>query len=318
MGHISYASADPRFGRKFTITSLIILSLVILLSTYVHHFKPEILSVPSNTDVSTWKMTPFEKTWIYDRMNDTEREKVRKEGVPGTDFLTMLIYEVLAFFGAWLCFSHARKHYSLWMATAFLLGSFIFTGIQETLMILSGRFWMGGGLVDPNVWGSYWFPQGIFWFLETPVWVCLCWFLIAYSCVTVAGKVFPRMGLGWRALTGGLIAMVIDLWEDPVLTSPEFMKWIWAKGDNVGILGIPHGNFIGWFFLIFVFAILWERYLPRFEKRWGGWTGMVAFLLLLLCANIAILTILITWGGIANSLFPLPAGLHIPPHYCPE
>ena len=310
---LSYVSADPKFGRKFTAISLSILTIIIVFSTCLHHFKPEILQVPSNTDVSSWKMTPFEQTWIYDRMNDAEREKVRSEGIPGTDIFSLLLYEMLALFGSWLCFVHARKHYSLWMATAFLIGSFVFTGIQETMMILSGRFWMGGGQVNPTVWGSYWFPQGLLWFLETPVWVCLCWFLIAYSCVTVAGKVFSGIGLWGRAFAGGLIAMIIDLWEDPVLTSPEHMKWIWAKGDHVGILGIPHCNFIGWFFLIFVFAILWESYLPRFEKRLGGWRGMVAFLSLLLCANFIILAILLTWGSIANSLFPLPGGLHIPP-----
>ena len=313
MGKMDYNSADPQFGKKFTIVSLSILLAVILFSTYLHFCRPDILRVPSNTDISSWKSTPFEHTWVYDRMNDAERERLRREGVPGTDLTTMLIYEILSIFGAWLCFAHARKHYSLWMATAFLIGSFVFTGVQETMMILSGRFWMGGGQIDPNCWGSYWFPQGLLWFLETPVWVCLCWFLIAYSCVTVAGKVFPRMGLAGRAFAGGMIAMVIDLWEDPVLTSPEHMKWIWAKGDNVGILGIPHGNFIGWFFLIFWFAILWERFLPRFEKRLGGWKGMIAFLALLLCSNVVILSILIGWGATANALFPLPEGLHIPP-----
>lgn len=311
--NVAFASSDRQFGKKFTVVALSLLMAVILFSTYLHHFRPDVLKVPSNTDVSTWKMTPLEKTWIYDRMTEGERETIRKNGVPGTDAFHLLLYELLSLFGAWMCFVHARKHYSLWMATAFLVGSFVFTGVQETLMILSGRFWMGGGLVDPNVWGSYWFPQGILWFLETPVWVCLCWFLIAYSCVTVAGKVFPRAGLWSRAFVGGMIAMVIDLWEDPVLTSPEHMKWIWAKGDHVGILGIPHGNFIGWFFLIFVFAILWEKYLPVFEKRLGGWGGMTAFMVLLLCCNVIILTILITWGGIANQLFPLPEGLHIPP-----
>jgi hypothetical protein len=40
---------------------------------------------------------------------------------------------------------------------------------------------------------------------------------------------------------------------------------------------------------------------------------MTAFMVLLLCCNVIILTILITWGGIANQLFPLPEGLNIPP-----
>ncbi|MCD6570673.1 MAG: hypothetical protein J7L53_08240 [Deltaproteobacteria bacterium] len=233
------------------------------------------------------------------------------EGIPGTDIFSLLLYEILSFIGAWLCFFHARKHYSLTMASWFLIGSFIFTGLQETFMILTGRFWMGGGAVDPDVWGSYWFPTGLFWFFETPVWVCLCWFLIAYSCVWVSGKVFPKMNLWPRALIGGLIAMGIDLWEDPVNTSPEIMKWVWAKGDGIGILGIPHGNFLGWFFLIFWFAILWEKYLPLFTKKWGLKKGSLAFVLLILVSNIAILAILVGEGSIVNAI--LPQGLLIPP-----
>lgn len=293
--------------------SFSILVLIIVFSTYLHHFRPEILNVPSNSDISTWTNTPLEKTWIYERMTEADKAKMRSEGVPGTGFLTILVYDLLSALGVWLCFVHARKHHGLWMATCFMVGSFVFTGIQETIMILTGRFWMGAGKVDPTVWGSYWFPQGLLWFFETPVWVCLCWFLIAYSCVWVAGKVFPNMNLWGRAVLGGLTAMVIDLWEDPVLTSPEIMKWVWAKGDHVSVFDIPHSNFLGWFFLIFVFAIVWERYLPRFEKKWGGWKGSFAFIILLLCANILILSILLIWGTIANVLFPLPEGLHLPP-----
>jgi hypothetical protein len=246
-------------------------------------------------------------------MTEAEKQKIRSVGIPGTDIGTLLLYDILAALGVWLCFAHARKHYSLWMATCFLVGSFVFTGVQETLMILTGRFWMGGGKIDPTVWGSYWFTQGLLWFFETPFWVCLCWFIIAYSCVWVAGKVFPNAGLWGRAAAGGLTAMIIDLWVDPVLTSPEIMKWIWAKGDHVSIFNIPHCNFWGWFLLIFVFTVLWEKYLPRFETKWGGWKGSIAFICLLLCADILVLTLLIGWGGIMNAVFPLPEGLRLPP-----
>ncbi|MBN1636564.1 MAG: carotenoid biosynthesis protein [Deltaproteobacteria bacterium] len=311
MSHAYNVSASVDFDRKFSIIAFGLLIAVIIFSTYLHHFQPHILNVPSNTNVASWKMTPIEHTWIYDRMNAAELEKVKTQGIPGTDFFTMLVYLGLSLFGTYLCFSHAKKHYSYRMAALFLIGSFIFTGLQETLMILSGRFWMGGGQIDPNVWGSYWFPQGLLWFFETPVWVCLCWFIIAYSCVWVAKQVFPALPLWSRALIGGLTAMVIDLWEDPVLTSPEHMKWIWAKGDHIGILGIPHGNFLGWFFLIFWFVILWEKYLPLCEKRRGAGKGTLAFVGLILISNIIVLAILIIEGHIMIRVFP--QGLHIPP-----
>jgi len=297
--------------KKFIVIAFCILALVIAISSYLHHFRPQVLQVPDNKDISSWTMPPFEKTWIYDRMNEHERVKVLNEGIPGTDFFTLLWYEVLTIIGACLCFIHARKYYGTTMASCFLLGSFIFTGLQESIMILTGRFWTGGGQIDPTVWGSYWFPQHLFSFIEAPVWICLCWFIIAYSCVWVAGKIFPNLRLWVRAFIGALIAVFIDLWLDPVLTSPEHMKWIWAKGDHIGILGIPHGNFSGWFFLIFIFAILWEKYLPRFIDTYGIVKGGFSFLAMILCSNFFVFTFLIAWGAAANTIFVTE--LHIPP-----
>jgi len=98
--------------------------------------------------------------------------------------------------------------------------------------------------------------------------------------------------------------MGIDFWEDPVLTSPEIMNWVWGKGDPIRILGIPHGNFLGWFFLIFVFAVIWEL-LSRIEERWGRAKVSLFFLLLLPVGDVVVFLILVLWGTfVGNVLFP--------------
>ncbi|MCD6570671.1 MAG: carotenoid biosynthesis protein [Deltaproteobacteria bacterium] len=308
---VPVAQPNPEFDRKFAFVAYGLLIIAIIFFTYLHYYQPQVLHVPSNVDISTWENPTFEQTCIYDRMTEAEKEKIRSKGIPGTDISSLLLYGILSIMGVILCFLHARRHYGLWMASCFLIGSFIFTGLQESLIILSGRFVWGGGAVDPYVFGTYWFPTSGLWFIETPVWVCLCWFLIAYSCVWTSGKVFPKMRLWPRALIGGLIAMGIDLWMDPVLTSPEIMKWVWAKGPSILIFGIPYSNFLGWFFLIFVFAILWE-WLPRLEKRWGRAKASINFLLIVLIADIAVLAALLISGTIINALFRAQ-GLIIPP-----
>jgi uncharacterized membrane protein len=305
----SRAGVIPEFDRKFVWATCLLLAGAIALSTYLHYGRPEVLGVPSNQDVSLWQSPTLEQTCVYQRMSPAERDKLRNEGIPGGTG-ELILYEVLSIFGAWLCFAHARRHYSLWMATCFLIGSFVYTGVEESMMILTGRA-TGGGRLDPTVFGTYWFPKGILWFIETPVWVCTCWFLIAYSCVWVAGKVFPRMNPWGRAALGGLIAMVIDLWEDPVLTSPEMMNWIWGKGDHIRFLGIPHGNFLGWFLLIFAFAVFWE-YLPRLEKRWGRARASLFFILILPAGDIAVFLTLVIWGSFVNKVV-FPGGVQWPP-----
>jgi hypothetical protein len=44
---LTYVSADPQFGKKFTIISFVILSVVIIFSTYLHYAKQEGLHIPS-------------------------------------------------------------------------------------------------------------------------------------------------------------------------------------------------------------------------------------------------------------------------------
>ena len=305
--------------RKLIFAMYFILVLVIAGSTYLHHFQPQILQVPYNKNVSEWKNPAFNQSLIYERMTSGERQRVLADGVPqGTDILFQSIVDIGLIFSGFLCYFHARRHYGDWMASCFLIGSVIFTGIQESIWILSGRYLGGIFSFAPGgkLLGTYWFTKGVLWFIETPMFACLGWFVIAYSCVWIAGIVFPKLGLWGRATVGGLIAMGLDLWTDPVCTSPEIMNWVWAKGDFVLFLGIPIYNFIAWFFLIFLFAILWEK-LPELKERYDKNSSMIMFLSIC-CFSPFIIAIFIfgVWFGIAGNIFStlgITSVIQIPP-----
>jgi hypothetical protein len=309
------SSQSPHFNKRFGYAAYGLLVLVIVCTTYLHHFQPQVFRVPSNTNVSSWQSPPFEQTLIYDRITGGEKEKLNQEGVVwGTPwlvaFLSLDFWMILL---GILCFLHALKYFGFWMASCFFIGSFVFTGIQESMWIIPGRL-LSGSITNPIgdvVWGSYWFTKAGFWFFETPVGACLVWFCVAYSCVMTAGKVFPKMGLWGRAIVGGLIAMGIDMWLDPVQTSPEIMNWVWAKADFFLFFGIPMYNFIGWFLLITIFAIIWEK-LPAWEKRWGTTGATIRFLPILLIADVVVQsTIIIFWFVICGNLFSLVGVTHI-------
>ena len=302
---VAFAPPDPSFDKKFGAIAFGLLLLVILGSTYLHFFQPHVLQVPDNTDIGGWTRPAFEHTVIYDRLTKGERAKLLAEGVPQGDdllfqFFVMDLFTILL---GWICFRHAMKYFGFWMASCFLIGSFVFTGLEESMWILLGRFQpetTSSPLGEP-VYGTYWFTKGALWFLETPVTACIGWFFLAYSCVLVAGKVFPRMGLMGRATVGGLIAMGIDLWMDPIATSARLMNWVWAKGDILLVLGIPHTNFVGWFLLIFLFAIFWEK-LPRFEQRWGRAKATAIFYGIIFLTEIAILVFFMVWISILGNV----------------
>ncbi len=277
-------------GKVWIYTAYIILFTVILISTYLHHSQPQILNVPSNSNVSLWDSPKFEDSRIYERMTEKEKDTVRSEGIPNSSISSQFIGDIVTILLALLCFLHARKHYGLWLASCFFIGSFVFTGLEESMWILTERFF--GHSID--VLGGYWFTRGGFWFIEAPVSACLGWFFLAYACVMTAGKIFPNMGVIARAAIGSLIAMTIDLWLDPVVTSPEILSWVWAKGDPLVIFGIPHTNFVGWFLLIFLFAIFWEN-LPVMENKWGRVKAGNLFFVILFATEVAILIFFFAW-----------------------
>jgi len=268
------------------------LAVSTLFFTVLHHGFPQVLDVPSN------------------------------EGIPFTDYPTMFILDLIPFVLAWLCFHHAWRRLGLYRAMIFLGGSFVFTGIEESMWILLGRYTqelqaalpsaqdavLGNG--SPQVTGTYYFTRGFFWFIETPLLACLGWFFVAYSCVYVADLILPRARVGWRAVVGGLLAMNLDLWLDPVQTHATFKSWIWAQADMINIFSIPLSNFMGWFLLIFLFALVFER-LPNMEKRWGPVKAALYFYGILFALEIGILIFFGIYGSLAMRLIPEPVNFTI-------
>jgi hypothetical protein len=297
-----FAPANPSYDKKFSYIAYGIVILILIFSTYLHHVHPQVLRVPNNMDVSSWQKPTFEQSTIYDRMTEEEKAKVLAEGIPqGDDLVAQFIGDLFTIAMCIICVIHARKYYGWWMASCFLIGSFVFTGLEETMWILFGRFMPQtlNAFGDPT-YGTYWFTKGFFWFFETPIAACIGWFFIAYSCVLIAGKVFPKLNLWVRATVGGLIAMTIDLWVDPSITSPESMAWVWAKGDALVLFGIPHSNFVGWFLLIFLFAIFWEK-LPLMEAKWGRKKATIYFFITIFLAELCILVFFILWLPLLGS-----------------
>ena len=295
----AFTTSTPEFEKKCSIIGFGVLIAVLSIFTYIHFGHPTVFNVPDSGDVSTWQHPTFEQSLIYERMTPEERQKVYQNGIPthiknptigqsiGGAFFSFGIYGLFCV----LCFLHARKHFGLLMASCFFLGSFVFTGMEETLFILFGRFF-GGSFHNPLgevFYGTYWFTfPGKIWLLECPGEACFGWFIWAYPSVWIAGKVFPKMPLAVRAIAGGLIAMTIDLWLDPVATSPESMNWVWAKGDSIVIFGIPLYNFMGWFLLITIFAVLWEK-LPAMQEKWGPERGTINFFIIIFIFNLLVM-----------------------------
>jgi len=241
------------------------LGLATLVFSLLHHFLPEVFNVPEN------------------------------RGVPLSSYPEMLAKDLMTVFFAALCFLHSLRALGWFRTTLFFMGSFVFTGLQESVWILFGRFELVGA--------SYYFPKGIFWFFETPVSACLGWYYLAYSTMLVAGYLLRSSSILGRAALAGALAVDFDLWIDPLATQPETMNWVWLSKEPLRIFSIPSTNFAGWFLLIFVFAILFER-VPDLLKKHGAGKCALIFFGWLLLADVALL---FTLMGLRRLISFLPA-----------
>ncbi len=229
------------------------------------------------------------------------------KGYAGWDpmILTREIFPVLI---ALLCLYHCYKHFGWWKTVLFFSGSFLFTGLEENFWIILGHS-MGQDTYAFNPYSYY------LWFGAVPLSVCVGWFFIAYSTVYIASKLFGSHGVYSRAAIGGLLAMNLDLMIDPIAVRNAWWIWPQADAETFWILGIPFTNFIGWFLLIFLFAIMWDKIPPK-EEKWGRkkttavfYAYLAAFLglTLLILLGAQILAAILQLNGINlwNSMFPI-------------
>jgi len=260
----------------------LLMAAVIASSTALHHFLPGAVFKP-----------------------------VPMEGVPYSSLWAAFLLDLVPLACGALCFFHARKTLGWYKAMMFLGGSFFFTGLAENVWIFLGKHpqllaAMSGEF--SSVPGTYYFTRGFFWWGDMPATICLAWFFIAYSCVYIQDILLPRSGIWTRASFGGLMAMSLDLWLDPVQVHPAWQSWRWVTNETIKVFSIPLTNFAAWFLMILLFAVAFEK-LPRLVARRGVAGGTGLFFLLLLGFKLAILASFVAYGIPAMKYVSPPVNL---------
>lgn len=258
-----------------------LLCAVVLGSTALHHVFPGVFDVPSLA------------------------------GVPHAGLLTMFLMDLVPALLAGLCFLHAWRRLGPYLAVMFLAGSFFFTGLEENVWVFIGRYIKLLAAAAPDLGsgpGTYYFTRGFFWWFEIPAYICLGWFFIAYACVHVSNLLLRGRGIVARAVMGGFLAMNFDLWLDPVQVHPAWRSWVWLTNEPVRVLSIPLTNFAGWFLLIFLFALVFDR-LPGMLARLGPARAARRFFLTLAGLEAALLAGFLVYGGLSLKFIKTPINL---------
>ncbi len=148
-------------------------------------------------------------------------------------------------------------------------------GGPDTLafIIVSGGFTAVMDFISSFVVQNYEYPgQSQLWVFT---FIFFGWIGMCGSCLFLAEGLLARPGrdmltqrrLWWQVpLITGVIAVVLDLFIDPVAVAAGY--WVWFVQGTV-YYGIPLLNYVGWFVLMFLAPLAWI--LIARHRQWSYW-----------------------------------------------
>jgi hypothetical protein len=182
-------------------------------------------------------------------------------------------------------------------------------GGPDTLafVIVSGAFSAIMDFISSFVAQNYAYPG------QSPVWVFsyifFGWIGVSGSCLFIAEGILAKSGedmltqprLWWKVpLATGLIAVLVDLFIDPIAVARGY--WVWTMPGDV-YYGIPLLNFVGWFVLMFLAPLAWIVIARR--RHWGYAKKAGASVAALFPLMVASILLSVTLNGIIAAF-----GLH--------
>lgn len=140
-------------------------------------------------------------------------------------------------------------------------------------IIVSGGFTGVMDFISSFVVQNYEYPgQSRLWVFT---FIFFGWIAMCGSCLFLAEGLLARPGrdmltqrrLWWQVpLITGVIAVVLDLFIDPVAVAAGY--WVWFVQGTV-YYGIPLLNYVGWFVLMFLAPLAWI--LIARHRQWSYW-----------------------------------------------
>jgi len=171
-----------------------------------------------------------------------------------------------------------------------------------SFVILSGGFTAIMDFISSFVARNYEYPG------QTEIWVFTFiffgWIGMCGSCLFLAEGILARPDkdmltqyrLWWQApLLTALIAVVLDLFIDPVAVAAGY--WVWFIKGTI-YFEIPLLNYVGWFVLMFLAPLAWIQVVKR--RHWSHWRKVMISLGVLapLCLASIVLSLMLN-GAVA-------------------
>jgi uncharacterized membrane protein len=177
--------------------------------------------------------------------------------LPASDFRTTLggISTLVMFAVALL---HCYERYGYKNSVVFLAVTWIVSNGLEALSIQTGF-----------PFGHYYYTISSSRILNVPMIIMPAYFGMGYMAWTLAHVLIGQYGKRLRGihiflapLIASFIMVMWDVVMDPIESTLN-KSWIWKNGGNY--FGVPISNYLGWFFVVFVFLQIFAIYISRFD-----------------------------------------------------
>ena len=150
-------------------------------------------------------------------------------------------FDILVVIVSIVCLYHAKRNKKI---------TFFFVAVLYTLIVEE----MGAGGYRPfGLVPGYTYSQDFLiniW--HVPGSIPFMWASIIYSVMEISNKL--DLSPGSRPFFDAILAMLIDVSEDPIAI--RFGLWKW--NSNNGFFEVPYMNFEGWLFIVFSLSLFWR------------------------------------------------------------
>jgi hypothetical protein len=178
------------------------------------------------------------------------------------------VYDLVFCVFAWLMYREGCKIYGREKALIFLWGSLIWTGVIENANVIIGGY-------DYFAYDDYYhagenlikgYGGWISWILFVPLSACLGWFLLSFPAFMISTQIWKNKNIWIASSIGAVLLVSFDVFFDPMAVVNEWWRWTMP---GFYYKGVPLGNWIGWFFLLFFFGALYDQTVIRLKGfRW--------------------------------------------------
>ena len=168
------------------------------------------------------------------------------------------VFEIVLYLFFVMVLWAGRKILGREKTSLFLWGSLLWTLVVENVMVVIGTYDYFA-YANYYCWADKFIPGFSGWAVMVffvPLSISLGWFLFSLPAIIISERLLPKSNIWVKAAVAAIMLVSLDMLMDPISVVNEWWRW---TAPSLYIRGVCIGNYIGWFFMLFFYAGVYER-----------------------------------------------------------